>query len=367
MNSAAGGGVPVAALDTGADPLGEFGSEPLDTAAVPETPAVSGVARRNWLVWVLALLALAQMPVVGVWLLGRPLPFGQSTGTVHVESAPAGADVRMDGRTLGVTPLALSLDAGERLLEVQHGTVVRQLPVTVRTGEVMRQRIEFVGSTAAVAPAASVGALSVTTEPGRAVAVFVDGTARGTSPVVVTDLAPGDHTVSVRFPTGAVERTIRVEAGSTASFLATMPAVAGAASGWITFDVRQSLQIFEEGRLVGTTDIARLMLPAGERTLDFVNDELGFRARRTIRVNPGATTTVPMDLPRAPLAINAQPWASVWVDGEAVGDTPIGNLSATIGRHEIVLRHPELGERRASVLVTLKGPARVGVDLRNTN
>ena len=73
---------------------------------------------------------------------------------------------------------------------------------------------------------------------------------------------------------------------------------------------------------------------------------------------------VALDLPRAPLSVNAVPWAQVSVDGRAIGDTPIGNSMETIGRHEVVFRHPELGERRASVLVTLKGPARVSVDMR---
>ena len=366
MNTVASSDMTAAALETGTDPLGEFGSESTDGATPADATAKAAVKRRNRLLWALSVLALAQMPVVTLWLMGNSLPVGQAVATVHVDSAPAGAEVRMDGRVLGVTPIALSLEAGERLIEVQYGSVLRQLPVTVRSGEVMRQRIEFVGSTEA-APAVALGALSVATEPARAAAVFVDGAPRGNSPVVVSDLAPGDHTVSVRFPTGTVERTIRVDAGATASFLATMPPAAGALSGWITIDVKQPLQILEDGRLVGTTDIARLMLPAGEHTLDFVNDELGFRARRSVRVNPGATTTVPLELPRAPLAINAQPWASVWVDGEAVGDTPIGNLSATIGRHDIVFRHPELGERRASVVVTLKDPARIGVDLRRSN
>jgi hypothetical protein len=143
-----------------------------------------------------------------------------------------------------------------------------------------------------------------------------------------------------------------------------MPTAPGAVSGWLTVNVPQPLQIHEDGRLIGSTDFARMMLPAGEHTLDFVNDELGFRVRRTVRINPGATTTVPVELPRAQLSINAQPWASVWVDGQPVGDTPIGNLTPTIGRHEIIFRHPELGERRESVLVTLKGAARIGVDLR---
>jgi PEGA domain len=62
--------------------------------------------------------------------------------------------------------------------------------------------------------------------------------------------------------------------------------------------------------------------------------------------------------------LNAVPWAEVWVDGEKIGETPIGNLSLSLGPHEVVFRHPELGEQRHAALVTLKTPARLSVDLR---
>jgi len=58
------------------------------------------------------------------------------------------------------------------------------------------------------------------------------------------------------------------------------------------------------------------------------------------------------------------PWADVWIDGERVGETPIGNLSLPIGPHEIVFRHPDLGEQKYAATVSLKGPVRVSVDLR---
>ena len=124
------------------------------------------------------------------------------------------------------------------------------------------------------------------------------------------------------------------------------------------------LQIRENGRLVGSSETDRIMLAAGDHTFEFSSAELGYTATRSVRINPGSTAQVALDLPRAPLSVNAVPWAQVSVDGRALGDTPIGNSMETIGRHEVVFRHPELGERRASVLVTLKGPARVSVDMR---
>ena len=39
-------------------------------------------------------------------------------------------------------------------------------------------------------------------------------------------------------------------------------------------------------------------------------------------------------------------------------------LPVTIGTHELILRHPELGDHRQALDVTLASVARVSVDLR---
>jgi hypothetical protein len=52
------------------------------------------------------------------------------------------------------------------------------------------------------------------------------------------------------------------------------------------------------------------------------------------------------------------------VDGEKAGDTPIGNFSVAIGKHEVTFRNPELGEAHQNVTVTMSGPARISIDLR---
>jgi hypothetical protein len=46
-----------------------------------------------------------------------------------------------------------------------------------------------------------------------------------------------------------------------------------------------------------------------------------------------------------------------------MGQTPLGNLSVTIGNHEVVWRHPQLGERHQTVKVTAGAPVRAGMDL----
>jgi hypothetical protein len=160
-----------------------------------------------------------------------------------------------------------------------------------------------------------------------------------------------------------VERTLVVPRPAPAP-PAPRPAPAGSLSGWLRVEVPVPMRITEDGRLLGTTDVDRLMLPTGDHTLDLRSDELGFTTRQMITIKAGETSIVPVRLPSASISINAKPWAEAWVDGERVGDTPIGTLMRTIGRHEVVLRHPELGERRVPLLVTLAQPARVSVDFK---
>jgi hypothetical protein len=145
---------------------------------------------------------------------------------------------------------------------------------------------------------------------------------------------------------------------------AARPAPVGSLSGWVRVEVPVSMRIIEDGRLLGTTDVDRLMLPTGDHMLELRSEELQFSTRQLVTIEAGETSIVPVRLPSAPISINAKPWAEAWVDGERVGDTPIGTLMRTIGRHEVVLRHPELGERRVPVLVTLAQPARVSVDFK---
>ena len=75
-------------------------------------------------------------------------------------------------------------------------------------------------------------------------------------------------------------------------------------------------------------------------------------------------TTITVEPPKGSVAINALPWAEVWMDGTKIGETPIGNLAVAAGSHDVVFRHPDFGEQHETVMVTLKAPARLSVDMR---
>ena len=93
----------------------------------------------------------------------------------------------------------------------------------------------------------------------------------------------------------------------------------------------------------------------GVHSLEFVNDTLGFRVRQVVNVKNGQMTSVSIPVPSSRVNINAIPWAEVTIDGVAAGETPIANVSLRIGTHEVVFRHPQLGERKQTIVVKV-GP-----------
>ena len=100
------------------------------------------------------------------------------------------------------------------------------------------------------------------------------------------------------------------------------------------------------------------------KDLEMVNELIGYRGTRSVQVSPGKVTTIVMDVPKGTIAINALPWAEVWMDGAKIGDTPIGNFAVPTGSHEVVFRHPDFAEQHETVMVTLKAPVRLSVDMR---
>jgi PEGA domain-containing protein len=359
-----------------AEGLDAFGSEteavPQQVVAVPapaarKVPAGRKAPAANWLPtvakWTTVVLLSAAAAVGGMFTYQKRFAARVTTGTITLETTPSGLDVALAGKSLGKTPLTTTLAPGEYDLQVGTAPTAKLVKVSIAAGTSVVQRVEF----AETAAAAALGGLRVQTEPSR-LPVFVDGTAHGVSPVAIDQLQPGEHEVSVRTSTGVVRRAVTIQPHETLSLIvsstAAPPEPAGVSAGWISVSSPIALQLREGGKVIGVSESDRLMLPAGDHDIEFANDALGFTVRRTVHVTAGKTAATKVDLPTGILNINAQPWAEVWIDGERVGETPIGNLSRRIGTHEVLFRHPDLGERRETVVVAVGKPTRIGVDLR---
>ena len=318
-------------------------------------------------VWIGAAAALAI--IVGTVLVVAgisPWSRGPSLGSLSIDTRPAGAAVTIDGQPRGVTPLALDLAVGDHIIEVVSENDRRRIPVTIRAGSQVSQFLEMAGASAAAATAAT-NELRIRTEPLGA-AVTVDGRYVGRSPVSVSDLTPGPHTVVMKHDTGTATEQVLIEEGKAASLfvpLAVRPAAGVGAAGWISIvGAAADVQLFENGKLLGTNRIDRIMLPVGRHDLDIVNETLGYQERRTVQVAAGQVSSITLKWPTGGLSINAVPWAQAFVDEAPVGETPIANIQVAIGQHEITFRHPQLGERRTFVTVMAGQTAKVGFDMR---
>jgi len=218
------------------------------------------------------------------------------------------------------------------------------------------------------------GRLEIASDPAGAT-VKVDGANLGVTPLTLPDFKPGNHLIVLTRGNATVTRTVELTAGGSSLVTAVLsaaaaPATAAAAprsasapanAGWVTFDSPIELRVLSRGQPAGSTR-GRVPLAAGSHQFELVSDLYEIRQVISARVAAGQGTNLAVQLPTGLLSVNALPWADVWVDGSPVGTTPLGNLNLKVGPHQVVLRHPTLGERQQTVIVKAVTPARLGVN-----
>jgi len=310
---------------------------------------LGGVLPRPTARWIVpGLLSVVALQMVVIAVVSARLSARSATGltatSVLVDSPQPGATVMVDGKPAGVTPLRLNLGTGTKSLRLEP------------SGPAAR----VTGTGAAGATTLAPTMVEVTSDPAGA-RVTIDGKASGVTPLSVA-VEPGAHDVGISSGSASMSRTVTVGAGTTAAVMASLGAP-GSSAGWVTIASPVELQILEGGVLIGTSNAARLMLPVGRHDLVVSNAALGFQAPVRVDVQAGKSGITTVSLPNGSVSINALPWATVALDGRDLGTTPIANVDVPLGSHEFVLRHPQLGERRQTVLVTTKGPVRLVVDL----
>lgn len=336
------------------------------SASTAETASDGVPAWWRLVALVCAVLAIAEGGFIAWRLASNPSGLLGTNGTLKVESKPMGAQVKIDGEVKGVTPLlGLSLPGGAHVMEIAAGSEPRVIPITVIAGQTLAQYVELVGDSA-------LGRLSIQSSPVGA-SVLLDGQPRGVTPLELPDVSAGEHELVLDLKGQRVRQMVSVALGITTTVnlpIEAAPAVQAAgmfpaavpATGMLLVQAPFEMQIFEGDTLLGPTG-SRLPLAPGPHRLTVVSETLSFRTATSVEIVAGKTTRVPVVLPKGTAHLNATPWAEVWVDGEKVGETPLGNLSLTIGPHEIVFKHPDLGEQAHVATVTADAPLRLSVDL----
>jgi hypothetical protein len=123
------------------------------------------------------------------------------------------------------------------------------------------------------------------------------------------------------------------------------------------------LQVLEGERVLGSSATGPIMATAGTHQLEFFNNALGYRSRQMVEIKAGEIVALTVRPPDGRVNVNAEPWAQVWIDGRLVGETPLANLVIPAGEHEVIFRHPQLGEKRQTALVKSGVPTRISAKL----
>lgn len=254
----------------------------------------------RWALVAVALCAIVEAVVIARLLAQRgSVPPSAAVAQVNLVTADPGAPVMVDGRLAGVTPLDLSINSG-----------MRSISVASPHAPAPKQEM-VVGSTGQEANPLEIGG----------------------------------------------------ERGAAEPRPAAVPATPPQRAGGIRVSSPIELEVFEGDRRLGSTATGIVPAAAGRHEVDLVNSVLGFRSRQVVDVRAGQVVALTVSPPNGRININAVPWAEVLIDGKPVGETPIGNLSIPLGEHEIVLRHPELGEVRRTAVVRSDAVARVSATL----
>jgi hypothetical protein len=206
--------------------------------------------------------------------------------------------------------------------------------------------------------------------------VLVDGRPAGITPL---RLNVDSRTLSIRVqnpeasprvgatnplpPTNEVQRPPRTRP-STGAVDGPRSAAAPQRSGSVRLSSTIELLVFEGERLLGSSRDGPIEATVGRHAFDLVNSELGYRSRREVDIKAAQILTLEVTPANGSVSINASPWAEVWIDGNAVGETPLAKLSVPLGEHEFIFRHPQLGERRQRAKVRSEGVTLVSARLQ---
>jgi hypothetical protein len=354
--------VPIRA-ESARDALESFSSEgSRDTADESKAVAqnVSPAVKTKWLIAFGACFAIGAMAAAAYYTRDRFItpPVAQAsplTGRAVLNSRPDGAAVIVDGVSRGVTPIELDLPAGPHDVVFRSVGAERQIVLRVDGGTRVSENVDL-------PPAVVGGAIEIVSDPPGA-RVTVDGAVWGVTPLTIRNVSAAKHAVVIGQGASVVTRNVDVANGATASIFASLTAQSGGGSGTLTVDSPVEVRILENGQLLGLSNGAPIVLAVGKHQLDLVNEALDFRVSRSMTIEANKSGKLTVVAPTGTLSVNALPWAEVFVDGHSVGVTPLGALSMPIGSHDVVWRHPQLGERRRTIVVGAQTPARVSMDL----
>lgn len=208
-----------------------------------------------------------------------------SPGRLSIVTEPAGARVAVDGRSRGVSPLAIEdLSAGPHTVSVASAAGSAQRTITVADGVAAEVVFTLPRSTAPVAGWITVAAPFP-------LEVIENNEVIGTSDRAKIMLAAGRHDVILRSEAIGFEerRTLDVAPGAVAAVDVVPP------KGMLNVNARPWADVLIDGNPAGQTPLANVELTAGPHQITFRHPQLGEKIERVV-VSTAGVSRVAVDL-----------------------------------------------------------------------
>ena len=116
--------------------------------------------------------------------------------------------------------------------------------------------------------------------------------------------------------------------------------------GFIATFARIPMDVYADGKRIGTTEDGQLLLNSGAHRIEFVSARYRYRSTINLTVRPGRVVPYTVPIPSADVHVTTTPGAEVWVEGQRVGIAPLDAIQVPIGTREIVVKDSSGSEKR---------------------
>ena len=154
----------------------------------------------------------------------------------------------------------------------------------------------------------------------------------------------------VRGDDGSVQRTVSIAAGETLQLSESIY------SGWLHVTAPFEIQISEGRRSITLDDSNQVLICSGPHDVRFENRALGLREVRHLEIRPGETTAISLEMPMSHLTVTSSEPATVAIDGEPVGETPLTEYAVPVGTRDVTVTSASGQVRHQTITMKVQPP-----------
>jgi hypothetical protein len=282
-------------------------------------------------------------------------------GTLVITADLAPAEVWIDGQKRDDAPCIVQLPAGPHTVEVRSGTLQPFKQAVIVTAG---QQTKITATLSAQIPVK--GSIRVHTPGLKGAEIYVDGELKGTSPGEIGELKPGTHVIEIRAAgRKPFEREVTVKAGETTYVKADLEIIPEVkpVGRLVVKSMIPMAEVFIDGASFGQAPVTR-EVPPGRYII--VVQKAGFpEFRREVNLAHNQVVEVIAEMRAVGrLMVLAPPGASVLIDGQLVGRTPMSPTEVPTGDHILEIRHANYIEYRQPIKIEGGKPANFEIELK---